>query len=153
MSLPVRVRASSVVLRDGHILLIEYDSPDLGHHFNLPGGGVERGESVREAARRELWEETGLDATVGRLLLIWEVVVNESERLPGKPHGLDFVFLCAAVEGSQPRLPDTPDADQTAVRWIFLAALESVRLLPPYADAIRSALDTSDGCVPFYGQV
>ncbi len=58
---PVRL-AARVVLLDPHarVLLMRYDDPPPnGVHWSTPGGGLEPGESYREAALRELAEETG----------------------------------------------------------------------------------------------
>jgi len=55
----MRHRATAVVRRDGLLLLVQ----ERGfHHFSLPGGGLQRGESPEEAVARELEEETGLRA-------------------------------------------------------------------------------------------
>lgn len=49
-----------VVRTDGKILAVS--RPDDGTDMNMPGGGIELGETPEDAARRELWEETGLIA-------------------------------------------------------------------------------------------
>ncbi|WP_411079826.1 NUDIX domain-containing protein [Streptomyces sp. cmx-18-6] len=64
---PVRVRAGAIVIRDGRMLLLHFREPEVGGpHFEIPGGGVEAGETPEEAAVRELREESGLHGTIGR---------------------------------------------------------------------------------------
>lgn len=51
-----------VVRRGGRLLLGRREKPDEPRSWSLPGGALESGESVEQAARRELAEETGLHA-------------------------------------------------------------------------------------------
>lgn len=57
--------AIAVVVRDGQVLLVRRAyQPDMGK-WGFPGGKIEAGETVRAAAERELFEETGLRARAG----------------------------------------------------------------------------------------
>jgi ADP-ribose pyrophosphatase YjhB (NUDIX family)/GNAT superfamily N-acetyltransferase len=70
---PRRAARTAVVAPDGAVLLLRYDNVEVGVHWALPGGGLEPGESPREAALRELAEETGwTDLEPGPLLCTWE---------------------------------------------------------------------------------
>lgn len=64
------VPAVSVVVPDGqeHILLIRRTD---NKYWSIPGGGMEPGESIREAARREVKEETGIDCEITGLVGIY----------------------------------------------------------------------------------
>ena len=74
-AVPSIVRLSGrVVLIDARdrVLLFLWDDERLDVHrlWITPGGGLHPGESFEQAARRELWEETGIDAEPGSC--VWE---------------------------------------------------------------------------------
>jgi len=56
-----RVGIGIVVLRGDEVLLIRRGQPPALGAWSLPGGGQELGETAEAAARRELFEETGLE--------------------------------------------------------------------------------------------
>ncbi len=69
MTAHLRDRATVVVIRDGLVLLARAAGQA---HFNMPGGGIEDGETTEEAAVRELREETGMAATRTESLFMWD---------------------------------------------------------------------------------
>ena len=63
-----KVAAKSIVERDGNILMVRRaNQPGYGL-WSMPGGYVDRGEVVEQAASREVLEETGLKVEVDRLI-------------------------------------------------------------------------------------
>lgn len=63
-----RIGVYAVILHEGRVLLALRDNIDW---WNLPGGGMESGETVDEAVRREVYEETGLEVAVERLVGVY----------------------------------------------------------------------------------
>lgn len=128
----IRVRACALIIQNGCILLIEFDEPNrVGVHYNLPAGGVEPGETIIEAVRREAWEEASVEVEVGKLAFVSEYLPRMDETAsPLAPHGLSLMFDCKITEGSIPKMPLNPDPNQVGVRWIPLEELDDIVLFP-----------------------
>jgi len=145
----IRVGVNAAIVRDGAILFVEFDDAESGLHYNLPGGGVQPGEALHEALRREIREETDAEVEIGRLLLVWEYVPARYAGRYGRTQKLGLVFACTLREGSQPRLPEQPDLHQTGARWIRLADLPQTPLLPHISERLIAALQTTRQPDPF----
>jgi len=117
----VRVKARALVWIDGRLILAEQrrrGQPEL----SLPGGRVNAGESVTEALRREVLEETGLVIEPVRLLYV-------SERVgPAATQDLELIFLARSV--GVPRLG--------GLRAVDLNGGERPDVRPPILDLIAS---------------
>ncbi len=121
LSLSVHV----VVIKDGEILLIQREDFKV---WALPGGQVETGESLAQAAVREVSEETGIQVVLTGLLGIYS-----------RPHWIDgdhnIVFAAKPVGGVlQPQQGEADDVDY------FCADKLPERLLWWHHQPIRDAL-------------
>ena len=86
--------ADAVIFREDKILLIKRSDNGL---WAVPGGLVEVGETLAEAAQRELWEETGIRGQVIRLLGIFDSRLWHSRT---KAHLYHAIFLAEAADVS-----------------------------------------------------
>ena len=98
----IRLSVSAVVWRDepgGALLLMQRSD---NRHWGLPGGYVERGESVSEAAAREVYEETGVRVAVGRLIGVYSDPARQVIAYPDgrRVHAVNLCFeACATGKG------------------------------------------------------
>jgi 8-oxo-dGTP diphosphatase len=126
----VRIRCTGLIIEKNSVLLVEYD--DNGIHYNLPGGGLEPGETILEGVAREVLEDTTALVDVGPLALIYEFTPHKQsgDYNVNEKHGLHLIFECTLKNNSIPRLPQYPDPYQTAVKWIPIEELDSILLIP-----------------------
>lgn len=121
----ISVTVAGVVLRDPHdrvlLQLRDGNTPVAPHRWCIPGGAVEPGESLAEAAARELEEETGLRAD-DELELIWHGTAA-SGRDPGTL--TEYAIYLGHTTAGQDRVQCnegaamvfTPIADLPGMRW------------------------------------
>jgi 8-oxo-dGTP diphosphatase len=118
----VRVACVGVVVRDGsgRILVVRRARPPSEGLWSIPGGRVEPGETLAEAARREVREETGLDVDVQEILGHVDI-----------PHGdivYDVADFAATVSGNVPPLAAGDDARDA--RWVTAGELRDLSTTP-----------------------
>ncbi len=146
MSGSFRVRASGIITRDDHILLIDCFDEYIGQHYDIPGGGVDRNEPVLTAVRREMREETGYDVEVGRLLLVCEALHENATTPDEEFHAFALIFECHIIgEQHDPSLPDTI---QTGVVWVPIDDLTRITLLPGIGKDIQAVLRGEQTALP-----
>ena len=119
-----RVGVFAVVEREGRYLLAR--RADIGW-WNLPGGGLEYGETLDDGLRREVREEIGSEVEIARLVGVYS-----------KPQKRELVlaFLCHLAPGSPE--PSTSD-EVSAVGWFAPGELPP-RLLPKHRQRLEDAI-------------
>lgn len=136
----MRIAVDAVVEQAGQLLLIEYDDAQLGRHWGLPGGGVEPGERIHDAVRREVLEETGAQVVVGRLLLVNEYDPTGAGGRYTEEHELRLLFHCTLLDDRPLIEPSLPDPAQIGVGWVALADLRQLPFFPQIADRLYDCL-------------
>jgi ADP-ribose pyrophosphatase YjhB (NUDIX family) len=117
-------------LGGGEVLLVRRGKPPREGRWSLPGGRQRLGESVRETARREVAEETGIEAEVTALLdVVDSVTRDEAGRIAYHYTLVDFLAEWRAGEAAA-------GGDAAEVTWADPAGLtrydlweETVRLI------------------------
>jgi 8-oxo-dGTP pyrophosphatase MutT (NUDIX family) len=132
-ALGVRSSVSAVVLdRRGRVLLQQRSD---GGQWGLPGGSVEVGESVTEAVKREVFEETGLRVSVRRLVGVYSQPDLQVVRYPDGNvwHYVNVCFECSVRGGELTTCDETLD-----LRYYEPGRLPAT-LLPSHRIRIRDA--------------
>ncbi len=78
MEIP-RIGSAAVVVKDGKVLLGKRNKKNAYGKWVIPGGRVDWGETIRDAAVREIKEETGLDIKVKELLFHKEIIALHAD--------------------------------------------------------------------------
>ncbi|MFO0292258.1 MAG: NUDIX hydrolase [Rhodospirillales bacterium] len=111
------VGALAVVRRSGSVLIIQRARPPSAGRWGFPGGVQELGETVFEAARRELAEETGIEAEPCGSLPVLDVIRPDDAGLI-RSHWTLVPVLCDWRGGE-----GAPSDEVLALRWIEPAAI------------------------------
>jgi ADP-ribose pyrophosphatase YjhB (NUDIX family) len=92
------VGVGAIIIEDARVVLVKRLHSPLQAEWSIPGGVLEVGELVREAAIREAREETGLTVEPGELLGVYDRVLRNPEQRV-QYHYVLIDFLCRRVAG------------------------------------------------------
>jgi mutator protein MutT len=126
---------SAAIIRDGRVLVARRArGPALGV-WTMPGGVVEAGETLTEALKREVQEETAMTVEPVALAGHREVVVRDDERRVSR----HFVILCFAARwiGGEPQLNE----ELAEARWLKPTELSELRTTEGLADIVAAAFE------------
>ena len=125
---------SAAIIRDGKVLIVRRARPPAYGVFTLPGGGVEAGETLREAVIREVKEETSLDVEPVGLAGFREVIGRDRDGNVER-HFVILPFAARWVAGEVALNDELAEA-----RWLAPAELEGLTTTEGLADVVRAAL-------------
>ena len=114
-----------MVFKNNCVLLVRRGQAPSEGLWAIPGGSVEIGETLQEAAEREILEETGIRIRAGKPIYTFDVIDRDAE---GKIRfHYVIVDLAADYVSGQPAAGD--DADDA--RWVSAHEISELEVSPP----------------------
>src|SRR5579863_9741609 len=108
------IGVGGIVIHRNRVLLIRRKREPLKGEWSIPGGLVELGEELAQAARRELKEETGLDVKPLEILAVFDRIMRDGKHAGRvRYHFVIVDFACQRMRG---RL--SPSSDVVDARWV-----------------------------------
>lgn len=129
------VGVGGVVIAHDRALLIRRGGPPLAGEWSIPGGMLELGETIEQAVRRELAEETGIEVRVLPLIEVFERIFPDSAGRT-QYHFVILDYLCELVNGEPHAASDVTD-----VAWAAEGDLARYSLTPVATRVVKRAFE------------
>lgn len=129
-----RYRAAAIIIEDGCVLFVSDDGFD---YYYSVGGGVRHGESSRDAAIREVFEETGARYEIDRLAVIHECFWNEDDGAGGVRACHEVAFYYRMMPRGTRILPGGDG--KLSLHWVPIDKLGGIKAFPAFlAEYLRT---------------
>lgn len=135
-----RIRVGAIIVNNNEILLVKHVKPHASYWL-LPGGGVEPGETLPDALRRELQEEACLEIDPGEPCMLVDSIMPDGGR-----HIVNVHFRATILSG-EPRLGI--DDTVSEVAFVPLADLPGLTFYPNVAENILRAVDNRQAGIEY----
>ena len=127
-----------VVINENRVLVVQRGKEPGAGTWAFPGGRLELGETLAEAAAREAHEETGLTIEPGEVIAVRDLIDrDEAGRI--RFHYVLIDLLAQPVGGAL-----RPGDDSLAVRWIGLEDMADLPMAPHMVEVVRQLLGDGD---------
>ena len=130
-----RVGVGAIIIEGDRVLLVKRAHPPIQGQWSIPGGVLEVGEMVREAAVREAREETGLIVEAGELLGVYDRILRDAGRRV-QYHYVLIDFLCRPLGGEL-----LAASDAAEVRWFRRTELPTMQLAEDTLEVIGKGFE------------
>jgi 8-oxo-dGTP diphosphatase len=125
------VGVGAIIIERGQVLLVKRGHAPLAGEWSIPGGLLEVGETLRQAAIREAQEETSLIVEPGVLLGVYDRLLRDDNQRTVY-HYVLIDFLCQRKDGEVHAAGDAQE-----VRWFTPQEVTALALPDDTAEVIR----------------
>jgi len=126
------VGVGAIVVHEGRILLVKRAAEPGRGLWAIPGGRLKLGETLKECARREILEETGVTIAVGECIYVFDLIEKDQHGVI-KFHFVVIDFAALYVSGETKAGDDAADAG-----WFFPEDLNQLAVSPHTLKALSS---------------
>lgn len=124
-----RLGSAVIIVKNGKVLLGRRNKENANGMWVIPGGGVEFGETLLDAAVREVKEETNLDVKIQRLVCHKEIIAVDADY-----HSVVFFYLAKPVNGEL-----KPGGDLSEVSFFSAEEIKNLKTVQSVKWALREA--------------
>ncbi len=139
-----------VVVKEDKVLLVRRGKEPGRGRWGLPGGAVELGETVAQAAEREVDEECGIEIEIRDVIEVIDRII------PDDDGQIRYHYILIDLLAEHRRGDPIASSDATEVRWVLEKELDQLELSPATSRVIRKGLQMaateSQGQPPIYLQ-
>ncbi len=126
-----RICVGAVVFKDNRVLLVKRKNPPSKGMWAIPGGRVELGESLKQAAQREIMEETGIHIQVDEPIYIFESIQKDEK---GR---IAFHYIIIDMVARYKKGNISPGDDALDARWISEDELKTLKVNQSTKDFLK----------------
>jgi 8-oxo-dGTP diphosphatase len=132
-SAPIPAVGAVVIKGDTFLLVLRGQQPSLGK-WSIPGGVLELGETIEEAARREVLEECGISIEVGQVVEVRDAIVRDADG------GIQFHYVLIDVVARYLEGELVVGSDVEDARWVKETDLPTFELTEGLEQVILRAM-------------
>ena len=129
------VAVGAIVFKDNKILLVRRDKPPADNLWAIPGGRVEIGETLQEAAEREIFEETEITIRARVPVYTFDVIDRDSR---GR---IRFHYVIVDLIADYLRGEPRPGDDASAARWVSSDELATLEVSSKTRQLLKTQFD------------
>ena len=130
------VAAHSLVLKEGRMLLVKRSKEPSKGKWSLPGGRIELGETIYEAAKREVLEECSVEIEIDRLLDVADSIIRDEEG--NTRYHFVLIYLLARYKSGD----ITAQSDAEDVKWVTTDELAELDIHPQLRAVLMRAVSS-----------